>query len=162
MGFLDDLTEGIEQFTDVVEVVGEAAGATQKLLKTGRGLPDLNIVAAGIQAKINAGTPLTGNELSNKALIEKQGYVFTSANTYPLEYYSGAGSQPGIQKAGLLSDVVSAFGGGAAPGVIPAVAAAAAGDAGGLPVPWWKGPGGALQLPWNDPRIPGFLSQFAL
>lgn len=34
--------------------------------------------------------------------------------------------------------------------------------AGGLPVPWWKGPGGKLQLPWNDPRIPEYLKQFAL
>lgn len=33
---------------------------------------------------------------------------------------------------------------------------------GGLPVPWWKGPGGKLQLPWNDPRIPDYLKQFAL
>lgn len=34
--------------------------------------------------------------------------------------------------------------------------------AGGLPVPWWKGPGGKLQLPWNDPNIPQYLKQFAL
>lgn len=34
--------------------------------------------------------------------------------------------------------------------------------AGGLPVPWFKGPGGKLQMPWNDPRIPEYLKQFAL
>jgi hypothetical protein len=34
--------------------------------------------------------------------------------------------------------------------------------AGGLPVPWWKGPGGKLQLPWNDPKIAAYLKQFAL
>jgi hypothetical protein len=34
--------------------------------------------------------------------------------------------------------------------------------AGGLPVPFWKGPGGSLQMPWNDPRIPQVLRQFAL
>jgi hypothetical protein len=34
--------------------------------------------------------------------------------------------------------------------------------AGGLPLPWFKGPGGKLQLPWNDPRIPDYLKQFAL
>lgn len=34
--------------------------------------------------------------------------------------------------------------------------------AGGLPVPFWKGPGGKLQMPWNDPRIPEYLKQFAL
>ena len=33
---------------------------------------------------------------------------------------------------------------------------------GGLPVPFWKGPGGKLQMPWNDPRIPEYLKQFAL
>lgn len=33
---------------------------------------------------------------------------------------------------------------------------------GGLPVPWWKGPGGKLQLPWNDPRVPEYLKSFAL
>jgi hypothetical protein len=33
---------------------------------------------------------------------------------------------------------------------------------GGLPVPWFKGPGGKLQMPWNDPRIPEYLKQFAL
>ena len=33
---------------------------------------------------------------------------------------------------------------------------------GGLPVPWYKGPGGKLQMPWSDPRIPEYLKQFAL
>lgn len=33
---------------------------------------------------------------------------------------------------------------------------------GGLPIPWFKGPGGKLQLPGSDPRIPQFLKQFAL
>lgn len=33
---------------------------------------------------------------------------------------------------------------------------------GGLPVPLWKGPGGRLQLPGSDPRIPEYLKQFAL
>jgi hypothetical protein len=32
---------------------------------------------------------------------------------------------------------------------------------GGLPI-GWKGPNGKLQLPWNDPRTPEFLKQFAL
>ena len=34
--------------------------------------------------------------------------------------------------------------------------------AGGLPVPWYKGPNGKLQMPWSDPRIPDYLKQFAL
>lgn len=33
---------------------------------------------------------------------------------------------------------------------------------GGLPVPLWKGAGGKLQLPWQDPRIPEYVKQFAL
>lgn len=48
----------------------------------------------------------------------------------------------------------------------PAAAGAAgammATSPGGLPVPWWKGPGGKLQMPWSDPRIPQYLKQFAL
>lgn len=50
---------------------------------------------------------------------------------------------------------------------LPTLAAAQTGaiqssSPGGLPVPWWKGPGGKLQMPWNDPRIPEYLKQFAL
>lgn len=29
-------------------------------------------------------------------------------------------------------------------------------------LPWWRGPGGKLQFPWNDPRVPEFLKQFSL
>lgn len=29
-------------------------------------------------------------------------------------------------------------------------------------VPWWRGPGGKLQFPWQDPRVPEFLKAFAL
>lgn len=29
-------------------------------------------------------------------------------------------------------------------------------------IPGWRGPGNKLQLPWNDPRIPEYLKQFAL
>lgn len=29
-------------------------------------------------------------------------------------------------------------------------------------LPWWKGPGGKLQLPWNDPRVPEFLKSVSL
>jgi len=58
----------------------------------------------------------------------------------------------------------------AAPGGIGGLPALAMGQtqaiqqagAGGLPVPFWKGPGGKLQMPWNDPRIPEYLKQFAL
>lgn len=74
---------------------------------------------------------------------------------------TGGGSMPGIQRVGLLSDL----GGLAASKALPAIAGAAATAAtspGGLPVPWWKGPGGSLQMPWSDPRVPEYLKQFAL
>lgn len=56
----------------------------------------------------------------------------------------------------------------ALPGMGSGMAAAAGAAAltaagpGGLPLPWWKGPGGKLQFPWKDPRIPEYLKQFAL
>lgn len=40
--------------------------------------------------------------------------------------------------------------------------AAASGGPGGLPVPWWKGAGGKLQLPWNDAQIAEYLKPYAL
>lgn len=49
----------------------------------------------------------------------------------------------------------------ALPGIAQNQAIQAAGP-GGLPVPFFKGPGGKLQMPWNDPRIPEYLKQFAL
>lgn len=52
----------------------------------------------------------------------------------------------------------------ALPGNLPALQNAAIQQqgAGGLPVPFFKGAGGKLQMPWNDPRIPEYLKQFAL
>lgn len=55
-------------------------------------------------------------------------------------------------------------------GTLPSLGSVAAGQtsaiqssgAGGLPVPFWKGAGGKLQMPWNDPRIPEYLKSFAL
>lgn len=29
-------------------------------------------------------------------------------------------------------------------------------------IPWWRGPGGKLQFPWQDPNVPQFLKSFAL
>lgn len=50
------------------------------------------------------------------------------------------------------------------PGGLPSI------QSGGMPMPtkqvvptmWWQGPGGKLQAPWRDPRIPQYLRQFAL
>lgn len=60
--------------------------------------------------------------------------------------YAGAGNLPalpGLAAAGQTSAIAST-------------------SPGGLPVPWWKGPGGKFQLPWNDPKIPEYLKSFAL
>lgn len=66
----------------------------------------------------------------------------------------GAGSQALTTFAGSQIALPSL----AAAGV---AATTAAGVAGGN-LPWWQGPGGKLQMPWNDPRIPDYLKQFAL
>lgn len=61
------------------------------------------------------------------------------------------------------------FGSGGAPSSLPAIPS----SYGGVPVttqgiknvgflPAWRGPGGKLQWPWQDPRIPEYLKQFAL
>lgn len=74
---------------------------------------------------------------------------------------SVVGSQlPAVVQSGLPA--VSTGGLPALAGV--AAAGAVASQATGLTslIPWWKGPGGKLQLPWNDPRVPEFLKQFSL
>lgn len=49
-------------------------------------------------------------------------------------------------------------------GSLPALAtqSQAINQASGGIVPFWRGPGGKLQLPWNDPRIPEMLKAWAL
>lgn len=51
---------------------------------------------------------------------------------------------------------------GGVPGAMALQSATTSQSPGGLPVPWYKGPGGKLQMPWSDPRIPEYLKQFAL
>jgi len=77
---------------------------------------------------------------------------------------SGGGNMlPAVIGAG--STALTTFGGSQI--ALPSLAAAgvaattAAGVAGGN-LPWWQGPGGKAQMPWNDPRIPDYLKQFAL
>jgi hypothetical protein len=48
------------------------------------------------------------------------------------------------------------------PATVPTTVAPPAQSPGGLPIPYFKGPGGKLQMPWSDPRVPGYLKQFAL
>jgi hypothetical protein len=160
MGWLDDFTSGVEQITDVVEDVGELAGAVRgatQRISTPSGTPNLNVVATNIQAKIDAGETLTDNQVSNMKLCQSKGWVFypPAGDTYALEDFSGGGTNAGIKQTGLFSDLVT----GAA---TSAATAAVEQGVGGLPVPWWKGPGGGLQMPWNDPQVATYLKQFSL
>lgn len=50
----------------------------------------------------------------------------------------------------------------AAAASLPAALPAAVPAGGGKGLPWWKGPGGGMQLPWNDPKVAEYLKQFAL
>jgi len=51
---------------------------------------------------------------------------------------------------------------GSLPTIVNQNTALQASSPGGLPVPFWKGPGGKLQMPWSDPRVPEYLKQFSL
>jgi hypothetical protein len=91
----------------------------------------------------------------------------------------GGSSQPVIQvpkaqltgggNVGLPALVSSASGGlpalslgGSAPLVAAAGTTAAIGSQTVGTLPFWRGPGGKLQAPWQDPNIPEYLKQFAL
>jgi len=180
MGFLENLAQGIEDVSGVVETVGgavEAVGGAVQSFQGGKapvptGGAYTNLSTAGvrdaIQVKINTRQPLTAQE---QAWAEQNGMIgvtygpdaaMSGGQTYPLTYYSGSASaqQAGMTQVGLLNDLGAALGLTSPAVQTPSTTQVPA--AGGLPVPWWKGPGGKLQLPWNDPRIPQFLSQFAL
>jgi hypothetical protein len=108
-----------------------------------------------IQYKISTGATLTATEQSNRTALERAGWRFTNKGGLTLESYSYGSGNSGIQQAGLLTDVQDAVTGGLS-NVTTGI--------GNLvnSLPWWKGAGGKLQLPWNDPRIAEYLKQFAL
>lgn len=88
--------------------------------------------------------PIVGNVASGLS-VAGAGYGAYKAIT------SGGGSKPIV--------------GNLPPGGLPALAGmggamVAAGSTGGFGLP--RGPGGKLQLPWNDPNIPAYLKQFSL
>lgn len=167
MGWVENLTQGIEQATEVVEDVGEFAGAVRgatQHISSPSGTPDLNTIATNIQAKIDRGETLTPAQVNNMKLCQQRGWVFypaasSASSTYDLDYYSGGGSNAGIQQASLFGDVGEALGMTPPEGTtnVPATLAG-----GGAALPWWRGPGGKLQMPWNDPQIATYLKQFAL
>jgi hypothetical protein len=84
-----------------------------------------------------------------------------------------AGVVGAVGAAKVAKTMVSGGGGGGPTPSMPMLPAMASEDMGnqhagpsgqGLwgMIPWWKGPGGRLQFPWNDPSAPNPLKQFAL
>lgn len=165
MGWIDDLTGGIKKVTNVVETVGDFGEAVGNAIDTvptnEQGIRDPYAVAfASIQTKINAGQTLTASDLSNKKLVEARGYVFSEP--YALESFSDGSTNSGIQTTGGLFDTaLDAVTSAATGAATNAIANAGAGGLKSL-VPWWKGPGGGLQMPWNDPQVAQYLKQFSL
>jgi len=160
--WVDQLTGGIQQVTEVVETVGDFADAVSGTIGGSSQPTYSNPVyaqtAAKIQAKNNANQALTEIEIKNIEQLRGMGFAFS----YPMEYtgYSGQTNNSGIMQAGLFDQAVDAVVD-AATGAAAGAAATAAGGITSL-VPWWKGPGGKLQMPWNDPQVAQYLKQFAL
>lgn len=121
-------------------------------------------VAAGIGGLIKLGKKAWGAIKQPKPKIQVSsatGQIVSSQPVYPM---GGAGIQ---QVAGLpvpyTGGGLPALAGGTSM-LAPAIAAGTAAATGTLlqNIPWWKGPGGKLQLPWNDPRVPDFLKSVSL
>lgn len=86
----------------------------------------------------------------------------------------GTLAKMGVAVAGgaLASRAITGItGSGGLPAGLPALPGVGPNRAGALPVPPMgrtggfgipRGPGGRMQLPWNDPSVPAFLKQFAL
>ena len=160
MSFISDLQGGIKQVTDVVEDVGDLTGAVGDVFGTrgyggaqpGASLNATEIKEGGrIQTKITNGQGLTDWEIKNVNLLTQKGFSFS----YPMEFMGGGAADAGIQTVGLTNT-------GSYNALQAQNTSVAQTSPGGLPVPFWKGPGGALQMPWSDPRIPEYLKQFAL
>lgn len=155
--WIDNLQGGIQQVTDVVETIGDFGDAVSNAIDTvpsNNGVRDpIQVAYAAIQTKINQGQGLTQTDLNNMRLCEARGYSFS----YPLESFSSGGSNSGIQTTGLLDTVMDT----AVNTAAGAVTNAAAGGLTSL-IPWWKGPGGRLQLPTSDPNIAEYLKKFSL
>lgn len=78
---------------------------------------------------------------------------------------SASGAVVGSQLPSVVQSGLPAVSSGGLPALAGVTGAAAiASQATGLTsiIPWWKGPGGKLQMPWSDPRVPEFLKQFSL
>lgn len=76
-------------------------------------------------------------------------------------YELGGSGLAGYSSGGTSGIVPVSTGGLPALATAQTAATAAAQSPGGI-LPWWRGPGGKLQMPWNDPRVPEFLKQFSL
>lgn len=117
-------------------------------------LPALLLTALGSKT-VRSGIASGISSLAKKVMGSKAGKVATAAAGVAAT--AGitrglSGSSPNLPALPLASGPMAAAGNTALAKTSP----------GGLPVPFWKGPGGKLQMPWNDPRIPEYLKQFAL
>lgn len=111
-------------------------------------IPGANLVQSGIEAVVPQAKSFFDGTLNDTQPSYQMGPM-------PVATASTGGSQMSLP-------ILQMSGGGSVPMPIQATQAAASGGAGGLPVPWWKGPGGKLQLPWNDPKIAEYLKPYAL
>lgn len=77
---------------------------------------------------------------------------------------ASAGLAAGVSKLlpGAQSTLPALPSMGSLPAIVGQNTAIQASSPGGLPVPFWKGAGGKLQMPWSDPRVPEYLKQFSL
>lgn len=166
MGWVEDLTSGIDTATEVVESVGEFGQAVSTATSGGtRGYGNqpsgLTAVEAKegqrLQGKISAGQGLTDWETKNVNLLTQKGYSFS----YPMEFMGTGSNNVGIQQTGLFDQAIDAAVGAVTTDATNAVVNQAAGGLTNM-LPWWKGPGGKLQMPWNDPQVAQYLKQFSL
>lgn len=98
------------------------------------------------------------------SIVKGVGKVIKAVTSKPvIKMSAAAAAGAGIAKvtSGGSSMNLPVMSGGSLPPIAAAAATPAPTKPGGLPI-GWKGPGGKLQAPWSDPRIPEYLKQFAL
>jgi len=173
MGFkLGNVLDTIESVSDTVTQVGEGIGQVYSSFNQGGQSQPAQPQASSGQMQYN-GVAYTINDyysaMNKSANAGGQGASLTQAEAAALRGMGGApvyemgmpsantGVNTGIQQTGLFSSIGESLGITQPAPNVPATLAN-----GGAAVPWWRGPDGKLQMPWNDPRVPQFLQQFSL
>lgn len=131
-------------------------------------------IGKGVGAVITPFNPLLGGAIAGGAILldratdwEKQAPAPVSSFTgvtagAPTQFLPPSVTQ-NIPGGGTLSTLMGSVFGGGAPttgGILPGGLTVAPGTTGGWGLP--RGPGGDIQAPWSDPRIPEFLKSFAI